>query len=200
MIIDLKELKTYPNIMNKEQLCKACHISKRTAVFLLENGLIPYLDTGKKTRCYIIRKVDVIAFAKKQNKDFNMRTWAENIARQNQITGSVRVKMQMPKDPRVIREFYRDKLRDWPDVLSVAQVTEFTGYNRHTVGRWVSTGKLRALNTIYRHMVPKVCLVDFLMSENFSKIVRKTNKHKKMLWELTKKKDGRPAPQEGGRE
>ena len=33
--------------MNKEQLCKACHISKRTAVFLLENGLIPYIDTGR---------------------------------------------------------------------------------------------------------------------------------------------------------
>ena len=74
MIIDLKELKTYPNIMSKEQFCKACHISKRTALFLLENGLIPYIDTGKRTRCYIIRKADVIAFAKKQNSDRTVET------------------------------------------------------------------------------------------------------------------------------
>ena len=31
MTYDAKELEQYPEIMNKEQLRKACHISKRTA-------------------------------------------------------------------------------------------------------------------------------------------------------------------------
>ena len=199
MIIDLKELKTYPNIMSKEQFCKACHISKRTALFLLENGLIPYIDTGKRTRCYIIRKADVIAFAKKQNSGFNKKAWTEHIVKKehlNEITSSVRIKMQLPKDPKVIREFYRNKLHDWPDVLSMAQVAEFTGYNRHTVGRWIFTGKLQALNTIHKYMIPKVWLLDLLMSENYSKIVRKTKQHRKMLWELTKRKGGLSGSQE----
>ena len=52
----------YPEIMNKEQLRKACHISKRTAHYLLQFNLIPHVCTGKKTRCYAIKKRDVIDF------------------------------------------------------------------------------------------------------------------------------------------
>lgn len=73
--------------------------------------------------------------------------------------------------------------------MSTAQVTEFTGYNRHTVGRWISTGKLLSLRIVHKHMIPKVYLLDFIMSKDFNKIVRKSTPHRKMLWELTKKKD-----------
>lgn len=51
MTYDAKELEQYPEIMNKEQLRKACHISKRTAHYLLKFNLIPHVCTGKKTRC-----------------------------------------------------------------------------------------------------------------------------------------------------
>ena len=64
MKIDYNEFKNYPEIMNKEQLRIACHISKHTALYLLRSGLIPNETTGKKTRCYRIRKSDVIAFLK----------------------------------------------------------------------------------------------------------------------------------------
>ena len=40
-------------IITKEQLYKILHISKRRAKFLLDNGYIPCIDTGKKTRRYI---------------------------------------------------------------------------------------------------------------------------------------------------
>lgn len=62
MTYDAKELEQYPEIMNKEQLRKACHISKRTAHYLLQFNLIPHVCTGKKTRCYAIKKRDVIDF------------------------------------------------------------------------------------------------------------------------------------------
>ena len=62
MTYDAKELEQYPEIMNKEQLRKACHISKRTAHYLLKFNLIPHVCTGKKTRCYAIKKRDVIDF------------------------------------------------------------------------------------------------------------------------------------------
>ena len=42
MTYDAKELEQYPEIMNKEQLRKACHISKRTAHYLLKFNLIPH--------------------------------------------------------------------------------------------------------------------------------------------------------------
>ena len=62
MKYDAKEFKQYPEIMNKEQMRIACHISKRTALYLLQFDLIPHTCTGKKTRCYSIKKSDVIAF------------------------------------------------------------------------------------------------------------------------------------------
>ena len=62
MTYDAKELAKYPEIMNKEQLRKVCHISKRTAHYLLQFNLIPHVCTGKKTRCYAIKKRDVINF------------------------------------------------------------------------------------------------------------------------------------------
>ena len=55
MTYDAKELEQYPEIMNKEQLRKACHISKRTAHYLLKFNLIPHVCTGKKTRFYASR-------------------------------------------------------------------------------------------------------------------------------------------------
>lgn len=62
MTYDAEELEQYPEIMNKEQLRKVCHISKRTAHYLLQFNLIPHVCTGKKTRCYAIKKRDVIDF------------------------------------------------------------------------------------------------------------------------------------------
>lgn len=62
MKYDAKEFKRYPEIMSKEQMRIACHISKRTALYLLQFNLIPHTFTGKKTRCYAIKKSDVIAF------------------------------------------------------------------------------------------------------------------------------------------
>ena len=62
MTYDAKELAQYPEIMNKEQMRKVCHISKRTAHYLLQFNLIPHVCTGKKTRCYAIKKRDVIDF------------------------------------------------------------------------------------------------------------------------------------------
>ena len=43
-----KLLDEYPEVVTKEQLRKICHISKRKATWLLENGYIPCTDTSKK--------------------------------------------------------------------------------------------------------------------------------------------------------
>ena len=44
MKYDAKEFKQYPEIMNKEQMRIACHISKRTALYLLQFDLIPHVS------------------------------------------------------------------------------------------------------------------------------------------------------------
>ena len=53
MTYDAEELEQYPEIMNKEQLRKVCHISKRTAHYLLQFNLIPHVCTGKMNLFFI---------------------------------------------------------------------------------------------------------------------------------------------------
>ena len=54
-----------PEVMNKEQFFRICHISKSTALHLLKSGKVPCEWSGKKTRCYKIRKEDVKAYLEK---------------------------------------------------------------------------------------------------------------------------------------
>ena len=51
-----------PDVMNKDQFYRLCHISKSTALHLLKSGKVPCEWSGKKTRCYKIRKEDVKAY------------------------------------------------------------------------------------------------------------------------------------------
>lgn len=51
-----------PEIITKDQLYKICHICKSTALCLLRGGKIPCEYNGKKTRCYKIKKDDVIQY------------------------------------------------------------------------------------------------------------------------------------------
>ena len=54
--------KSYPETISKDQFYRIAHISKATALHLLQNGLVPCRDTGKKTRRYTIRTEDVITY------------------------------------------------------------------------------------------------------------------------------------------
>ena len=53
-------LQQYPEYITKDQMYRICHISKKTCLFLLESGLVPNIDNGKKTRRFKIKTVDVI--------------------------------------------------------------------------------------------------------------------------------------------
>ena len=54
--------KQYPETISKDQFYRIAHISKATALYLLQSGLVPCIDSGKKTRRYTIRTEDVITY------------------------------------------------------------------------------------------------------------------------------------------
>ena len=132
MTYDAKELEQYPEIMNKEQLRKACHISKRTAHYLLKFNLIPHVCTGKKTRCYAIKKRDVIDFM--INREVNpsryiVPTSWYKYGNEDVKPYKIRIQPPLPNDPQKTRRYYESKLADYPDVIDVTAIVDFTGYN-----------------------------------------------------------------------
>ena len=50
--------------LSAEQICKILHISKRKCAWMLQNGMIPCKDSGKKTRRYTVLRKDLDAYIK----------------------------------------------------------------------------------------------------------------------------------------
>ena len=52
----------YKDYISLEQFTKICHVAKRTGNYLLTNGIVPCIDTGKKTCRFKIKIDDVIEY------------------------------------------------------------------------------------------------------------------------------------------
>ena len=61
--------KLYPEYISKDQLYVICKIAKRSAKYLLDNGIIPCIDSGKKTHRYRIALEDVITYLKQRDEN-----------------------------------------------------------------------------------------------------------------------------------
>ena len=59
-------LNQYPETVQKEQFRIICHISKRTARYLLQSGLVPCVQSGKKTRNYTIKTKDIVRYLERR--------------------------------------------------------------------------------------------------------------------------------------
>ena len=60
MRYDLDEIQRLPDVLSLADLCRACHLSHLDARYYLKSGLIPYETTGKKTRCYLVKKTALL--------------------------------------------------------------------------------------------------------------------------------------------
>ncbi len=190
MIYNQKELNKYPDLMSKEDMRRVCHISKRTAQFLLEFNLIPHINTGKKTRCYKIKKSDAIAFMIDREVNPERYIAPEKWYKYGGSAKPYKIRI-LPKNPNpdVVRCYYESALKDKPDVFSIHDIVEITGYNYRTVGDWIREKKLRALELPGKYMIPKIWLIDWLSSEAYNSIIRKTKKHVDTLWAISKWSD-----------
>lgn len=188
MKIEYKELKNYPDVMSKEQLRIVCHISKRTALNLLQFGLIPNETTGKKTRCYRIKKSDVIAFMENREIDPSKCIAPDNWYKYgNESVKAFKICLipELP-DESQLREYYEQKLSYFQDVMSMDEVIGFTGYNRRIVGNWIREGTLKGILYNRKYIIPKAYLVDWICSDAYNNTNRKSEKHTNMLWDITR--------------
>ena len=77
------------------------------------------------------------------------------------------------------------------DVLTVAQVCEVTGYQRHTILKWCSKGLLKTILQTPKYMIPKVWLLEFVTSDFFNEISRKCGKHYVAIKEISSSRKAR---------
>ena len=190
MSTDFYNLEAYPEIMTKEQLRIACHISKRKAMYLLQNGLIPCINTGKKTHTYLIKKSDVLAYL--QNRELHPENYLVLFPREphgNQRINANLANLWNAVSPDRMRSYYTKLLGSFPDLLTVMQVRVITGYNENTIHNWIHHGHLRYLDCIVGWRIPKVWLIDFLCSPYCNGIARKTDLHVSFIADMIQAAD-----------
>ena len=157
-----------------------CHISKRTCLFLLESRLAPNIDSGKKTRCFKIKTTDVIECLKDRDDYLELYKALDDFYKGNDCKkvpyfDEVFTKLDLIR----MRQYYEKILKRQPDVMTVEQVANFTGYSKNSVGWWCNKQKLKSLFVRQRYHIPKEYLLDFLVSKYFIEIAVKAVEHQK---------------------
>lgn len=167
-------LEQYPETVQKEQFRIICHISKRTARYLLQSGLVPCVQSGKKTRNYTIKMKDIVRYLERREiypQKYKLPPGS--------YSGTYAPTPLIPKSitAEELREYYIERLKDIPDVVSTREASELTGAKASTVSKWISTNKLKALSLGPAFVIPKVCLIDFMSSDTYRSNRLKSEKY-----------------------
>ena len=170
-------LEQYPIYMTKDQMYRICHISKKTCLYLLESGLVPCMDSGKKTRRFRIKTTDVIHYL--EDRDIHPEYYKpqDGYYKQPHIP---KPGVLSEHDRLVMKQFYEKELASWPDVMTIKQVSAFTGYGKTSVERWCNKQYLKSFYIKRRYFIPKEYLIGFLVSWHFIGISVKSDNHRRL--------------------
>ena len=173
----------YPEYVNMEQLYRICGIAKRSAKYLLDHGIIPCQDTGKKTWRYRIAIVDVIIYLRQREQ------WGSMIPK-NAVSSrpnpSSRLRqsyasMMQNGDERLLTEYFAYIYADFPDVVTTAEVCEMTGLSKKTILTFIKTGGLSSMLIGGKHHIPKATLLDYMCGKSFLETQSNSEQFTKIL-------------------
>lgn len=182
--------KKYPARISKDQFYQIAHISKATALYLLQSGLVPCQSTGKKTRCYSIHIDDVIRYmidrelhpdAYRASAGWYVNRPGNHVPR---ITYRTTLLSLSDDERRLFENMISQRLKQHSDLLTVLEVSELTGYCTTTIIRWCNTKLLKSFNISGKFLIPKISLSKFMISRYCFSINRKSWKHLLLIKEF----------------
>ncbi len=182
---EYREIKRkYPKTMSKDQFYQIAHISKATALFLLKNGLVPCVDSGKKTRRYTIKTDDVIEYLKdrESHPDYYkaIRGWYSGTAGKKSSANVQTSPSLSPEQHQLFVQYLSTLMKPYDDLMTVKQLAGFIGYNTTTIVNWCNKS-LKHFNIAGRFLIPKICATEYLASPQLCTLPQKSKKHRKML-------------------
>ncbi|MGN8897444.1 helix-turn-helix domain-containing protein [Flavonifractor sp. HCP28S3_F3] len=171
--------KEFPETISMDQLYRICHISKRKAHWLLENGIIPCRDSGKHTRRFSISLEEVIRFLELRDAGV-----LEEVIPHGAFSGG----SSRPVCP-ARRELDEERLcayllecwQDWPDMLTTRQTAELCGYSLTTLNRWWSRGQVKGVKYRNELLYSKESLACWLASVKGQNIAVLSKQHREWM-------------------
>lgn len=157
--------------ISKEQFCKECHISKRIALWLIQNGLIPAINTQRQTNRYLISCDDVKNYLRER----------ELHPQKYRYVRSVQPPETKPIDNPQRRKALKKIWDDVPDLLRLQETAQLLGYPEKRILQWRKSGELNSMAVSKTFYYPKKYLVDFVFSPTFHAISPKSPEHLDLL-------------------
>lgn len=97
------------------------------------------------------------------------------ISRLEKIRGNI---CKLDKDEiRKVRKYYSEKLKKYPDIVFSEDVHLITGYAKESVRKWIKSEKLLGIVSKRKFIIAKEDLLDFLTSQYYLGIIRKSKEH-----------------------
>ena len=182
----------YPKTMSKDQFFRVAHISKATALFLLQSGLVPCKDIGKKTHRYTIKTDDVIKYLReraiyperyKATEGWYAGTTGGKKQKAEPISCLLKLNISGTKK---LEDFFAEQMKDMGDLLKVEELADFVGFRSTSVVNWCSAGKLKSFLISRRYLIPKVCAIKYLASPSMCLNRHQSFKYKYYIAEFRK--------------
>ena len=173
----------YPKYVSKDQMYRICHIAKRTAKYLLDNGIIPCTDTGKRTRRYKVALEDIITYLKQREKLGSMVPCGavnSRLAKQTLRKESFSDIVSEP-DTGELRRYFEYIYEDFPDVVNTYDLSEMTGLCRSTLQRYLKSGVIQHIIVDGRQIIPKQYVLEFVTNIQYISIWSNSNDFKRIL-------------------
>ncbi len=181
---------TYPEVITKDQFYRICHVSKRTATYLLDNGFVPCTNSGKQTRKYKIRLDDVIVFLEKREANPFAFKAPDDYYKENKgkVVKSMSYAYSLNTSRllhyrKMLRVFLEHRFADCDDVMTPKEVGKLLGYSYKSVSRWCESKSLKSFLILNKYNIPKEYLLDFMASERCILIAKKSDKHIELMLE-----------------
>ena len=68
--------------------------------------------------------------------------------------------------------------------MSAIMVAYQLGYSKSAVAKWCESGKVKSFYVSGKYLIPKICLIDYLMSAEAMCVCRKSFRHEILLKEF----------------
>ncbi len=179
-------LEHYPSIITLEQFYRICHISKRKAKWLLENGVVPCQDSGKKTHRFKIQTINIVLYLQQLAQDPNHLQYPAGLFSSRYNTP--RKVLCNPITLSNANDFKSYLNRIWhlsPDLLFNSNIHTITGYNLGTISHWVSSGQMKSIIVVSKRVIAKEWLIDFMVDYSITHPSYLSVKHKAMIADFT---------------
>ena len=187
--------KQYPDFLSLDELSRVCKISKKSARYLVEHGIIPAIDTGKKTWRYQISIDDVITYLEHRDKWGSMippGTVTSRYKDRKNISTTTRKsfsQMVVQGQEWEIAEYFNYIYADCADILTTNDIAEMTGLYRGTILDLAKAGHIKSIASCPKYLIPKQYLLEFVVTRRFVEAKTNSELFKKILggFEIWKK-------------